>query len=197
MLSRESSTPFRTPCKGRSLFFTEPYFRRVEQPGRVGRQCGKEALERTPPPAVSPSRPRWSSCSSRDCRRTRRSTRRPGWSGSWRSHGASCRDGGRLREAELSLQAARAREELSARSYRALAERARQELAACPRCRKPVRGSDLLVSGHCPHCGKAFSSLLTPVARAGGLEPGEYLALLGALGAVVGFALAGTAENPG
>jgi hypothetical protein len=43
----------------------------------------------------------------------------------------------------------------------------------------------------------ALSSLLTPVARAGGLDPGEYLALLGALGAVVGFALAGTAEERG
>jgi rubrerythrin len=105
--------------------------------------------------------------------------------------------GGRLRETELRLEAAREREELSARTYRALAERARQELASCPRCREPVRGSDLLVSGHCPRCGKALSSLLTPVARAGGLEPSEYLALLGALGAVVGFALAGTAENAG
>jgi hypothetical protein len=105
--------------------------------------------------------------------------------------------GGRLREAELRPQAGREREQLSARSYQALAERARQELASCPRCREPVRGSDLLVSGHCPHCGKALSSLLTPVARAGGLEPGEYLALLGALGAVVGFALGGTAESAG
>jgi hypothetical protein len=45
--------------------------------------------------------------------------------------------------------------------------------------------------------GKALGSLLTPVARAGGLEPSEYLALLGALGVGVGFALAGTAENAG
>ncbi|MEK6274369.1 MAG: hypothetical protein AABM30_03440 [Actinomycetota bacterium] len=68
---------------------------------------------------------------------------------------------GRLREAELGLQAARERDELTARSYRALAERTRQQLASCPRCRKPVRGCDLLVSGHCPHCSKPLSSLLT------------------------------------
>jgi hypothetical protein len=75
--------------------------------------------------------------------------------------------GGRLREAELRLEAAREREELTARSYRAAAERIRQELASCPRCRKPLRGSDLLVSGHCPNCGKALSSLLTPGATGG------------------------------
>jgi hypothetical protein len=105
--------------------------------------------------------------------------------------------GGRLREAELRLEAAREREELSARSHRAAAARIRQELASCPRCRKPLRGSDLLVSGHCPNCGKALSSLLTPMPRAGGLEGGEYLALLGALSGVVGFMLAESGESAG
>jgi hypothetical protein len=105
--------------------------------------------------------------------------------------------GGRLREAELRLEAAHEREELTARSYRAAAARIRQELASWPRCRKPLRGSDLLVSGHCPHCGKALSSLLTPVPRAGGLEGGEYLALLGALSGVVGFVLAESGESAG
>jgi len=67
----------------------------------------------------------------------------------------------RLAEAELRLQAAREREQLTARTYRALAERTRQELASCPRCRKPVRGSDLLVSGRCPHCRTALTRSLS------------------------------------
>ena len=94
---------------------------------------------------------------------------------------------GRLKEAELRLQAAREREQLTARTYTALAARARQQLASCPRCRAPVRGSDLLVSGHCPNsnCDTALTSLLTPTPKAG-LDPNEYLALLGALGVLVG-----------
>ena len=31
-----------------------------------------------------------------------------------------------------------------------------------PQCRKPMRGHDLLVSGHCPNCEKALTSLLLP-----------------------------------
>jgi hypothetical protein len=53
----------------------------------------------------------------------------------------------RLAEAEAALALAREREQITASSLRALAERARGELASCPQCRKPVRGSDLLVSG--------------------------------------------------
>jgi hypothetical protein len=97
----------------------------------------------------------------------------------------------RLKQAELRLQAAREREQLIASTYTALAARARHKLAVCPRCRKPVRGRDLLVSGHCPNpdCAMALTSLLTPTPRAG-LDPNEYLALLGALGVLVGLALA-------
>src|SRR5438552_11388952 len=57
----------------------------------------------------------------------------------------------RLRQAELGLQAAREREQTTARTYTAFAERARHELASCPGCGKPLRGSDLLVSGRCPN----------------------------------------------
>jgi hypothetical protein len=53
----------------------------------------------------------------------------------------------RLAEAELRLQAAREREQLTASSLRALAERARGELASCLRCGQSLCGSDLLVSG--------------------------------------------------
>jgi hypothetical protein len=101
----------------------------------------------------------------------------------------------RLAEAELRLQAAREREVTSARTQRALAERARHELASCPRCRQPVRGSDLLVSGHCPNCSKAITTLLSPRPQLGAPDRDEYLALLGALGGLVGLALASTNEN--
>lgn len=57
-----------------------------------------------------------------------------------------------------------------------------------------MHGSDLLVSGRCPHCEKALTSLLTPAPRAG-LEGSEYLALLRALGVLVGLALATTADS--
>jgi hypothetical protein len=96
----------------------------------------------------------------------------------------------RLREAELHLQAAKKREQLTARTYRALAERARHMLASCPRCREPVRGSDLLVSGRCPNCSRAITALLTPRAQLGAPDKDEYLALLGALGGLVSLALA-------
>jgi hypothetical protein len=97
-----------------------------------------------------------------------------------------------LRETELRLEAGAEREELSARTLRALAERARHELAVCPRCRESVRGTDLLVSGHCPKesCRAPLTSLLTPTPKIGAPEKDEYLALLGALGALVGLALA-------
>jgi hypothetical protein len=101
----------------------------------------------------------------------------------------------RLKQAELGLQAAREREQTTARTYTAFAERARHELASCPGCRKPLRGSDLLVSGHCPHCEKALTSLLVPT-RIGSLVQNEYLALLGALGVLVGLAMA-TSGNAG
>jgi rubrerythrin len=101
-----------------------------------------------------------------------------------------------LKQAELGLQAAREREQTTARTYRAFAERARHELASCPGCGKPLRGSDLLVSGRCPNCEKALSSLLVPT-RFGSLVQNEYLTLLGALGVLVGLAMATSAESAG
>ncbi len=102
----------------------------------------------------------------------------------------------RLKQAELGVQAAREREQTTARTYTAFAERARHELASCPGCGKPLRGSDLLVSGHCPHCKKTLTSLLVPT-RIGSLVQNEYLALLGALGVLVGLATATSAESTG
>jgi rubrerythrin len=100
----------------------------------------------------------------------------------------------RLKQAEFGLQAAREREQLTARTYAAFAERARRELASCPQCRKPLRGSDLLVSGHCPNCDKALTSLLVPT-RIGSLVVNEYVALLGALGVLAGLAVTTSAER--
>ena len=101
---------------------------------------------------------------------------------------------GRVRELAGALEAAREREEQSTRTYAALAARVRQVLARCPGCRKPLRGSDLLVSGRCPHCGRAVSELLAPAPRSG-LDEKEYLVLLGALGLLTGLALASAGEE--
>jgi DNA repair exonuclease SbcCD ATPase subunit len=98
----------------------------------------------------------------------------------------------RLAEAEAALALAREREQITASTLRVLAERARGELASCPQCRKPLRGYDLLVSGHCPSCGRAITNLLSPRPQMGAPDKDEYLALLGALGGLVGLALAST-----
>ena len=92
--------------------------------------------------------------------------------------------------AEFALQAARERERLFARSCHAFAARAGHPLATCQRCKGALRGTDLLISGRCPNptCTPALSSLLLPAPRAG-LDQHAYLALLGALGALVQLAL--------
>jgi hypothetical protein len=96
----------------------------------------------------------------------------------------------RLAETEAALALAREREQLTASTFRALAERARGELASCPQCRTPLRGFDLLVRGHCPRCGRAITALLSPRPQTGAPATDAYLALLGALGGLVGLALA-------
>jgi hypothetical protein len=97
-----------------------------------------------------------------------------------------------LAEAEAGLEVAREREQITAATVSALAERARHELASCPQCRQPLRGYDLLVSGHCPNCERPITTLLTPRAQLGSPDKDAYLALLGALGGLVGLALAST-----
>ncbi|MBA2615599.1 MAG: hypothetical protein H0U90_07450, partial [Actinobacteria bacterium] len=67
----------------------------------------------------------------------------------------------------------------------------------CPGCRKRVRGSDYLVSGRCPHCAKALTALLAPLPQIGAPERDEYLALLGALGALVALAGASALDASG
>ena len=99
----------------------------------------------------------------------------------------------RLAASELRLQAAQEREQATARTFSAFAERSRQELATCPRCRKPVLGSDLLISGRCADCARPLTSLLVPT-RFPGLVHDEYVALLGAIAVLAGLALAAS-EN--
>ena len=103
----------------------------------------------------------------------------------------------RLAVAEGRLAAAAEQEERTTNTLRALAERARHELGQCPQCRKRVRGSDYLVSGCCPHCAKALTALLTPRAQVGAPEWDEYLALLGALGALLALAGASPLDASG
>ena len=99
--------------------------------------------------------------------------------------------------AEGRLAAVGEQEERTKNTLRALAERARQELGQCPQCRKLVRGSDYLVSGRCPHCGKALTAFLTPRPQVGAPERDEYLALLGALGGLVALAGASAVDAGG
>jgi len=103
---------------------------------------------------------------------------------------------GQLKEAQLRLQAAREREQTRARIERAFAERARQQLAACPRCRHPLNGSDLLGRGRCANCDTALTALIVPT-RLVDLDHNEYLAFLGALGLLVQLTLTQTTTDSG
>jgi plasmid stability protein len=103
----------------------------------------------------------------------------------------------RLAEAQAGLALAREREQITATSMRALAERARGELASCLECSHPLRGSDFLVSGHCPQCARPITALLLPRRQTGAPDRDAYLALLGALGGLVGLALASSSGGAG
>ncbi len=48
---------------------------------------------------------------------------------------------------------------------------------------------------HCPNCNRAITALLTRRLQTGAPDKDEYLALLGALGGLVGLALATTSEG--
>jgi len=99
----------------------------------------------------------------------------------------------RLGEAEARLQTAMEREQMNSHAYKVLAERAQQELGRCPACTDPVRGYDVLVTGSCPNCSQTLTPLVTPANKTEGLNQTDYLVLLGAVGLLVGAALAGNA----
>jgi hypothetical protein len=101
----------------------------------------------------------------------------------------------RLRQAELELHTAQQREQATAHTYQAVAERARQQLALCLHCRQPLRGDHFLVSGHCPNCNRALSALLLPTPKTGAPDRDAYLALLGAIGVLVGLATASSPDS--
>lgn len=92
-----------------------------------------------------------------------------------------------LAEATAALSSLRERE----RGLQTLAQRAEQTLGPCPHCTKPVSGYDVLISGHCPSCGRGLTSVLVgPQMK--GLDQTEILLLLGALGIVLGAAYLGS-----
>lgn len=92
-----------------------------------------------------------------------------------------------LADAKTTLSALQERE----RGLQTLAQRAEQTLGPCPHCKKPVRGFDVLVTGHCPSCGRGLTSVLVgPQMK--GLDQTELLVLLGALGIVLGAAYLGS-----
>ncbi|HZP97241.1 MAG TPA: hypothetical protein VFC31_13055 [Candidatus Limnocylindria bacterium] len=92
-----------------------------------------------------------------------------------------------LAEANAALSSLQERE----RSLQTLAQRAGQILGPCPHCSKPVSGVDVLVTGHCPSCGRGLTSVLVgPQMK--GLDQTELLLLLGALGIVLGAAYLGS-----
>lgn len=86
-------------------------------------------------------------------------------------------------EAEAGLQAATTQLAV----LNALAQRARQKVGACPKCRSGITGHDLLGTGRCGQCGQALSSLIAPESTPS-LDQRELLMLVGAIGAVVAIA---------
>lgn len=88
-----------------------------------------------------------------------------------------------LAESNAALSSLRAREQ----EFRTLAQRADQPVGSCPYCRKPILGTDVLLTQRCPQCGRGLSSvLLNP--KMTGFDQTELLVLLGALGIIVGAA---------
>lgn len=77
--------------------------------------------------------------------------------------------------------------------FKAVARRARQPLANCKRCRHLLSGADFFTAGSCPNCGLQITGLLTPTR--GGLDSNEYIAFIGALGALVSMAIDVTDET--
>jgi hypothetical protein len=69
-------------------------------------------------------------------------------------------------------------------------DRAGQPVGTCPKCRKPITGSDVFAASRCPSCGQPLIELLTPKSSGpAGLDQRELLLLAGALGALLGIYL--------
>jgi hypothetical protein len=72
------------------------------------------------------------------------------------------------------------------RAVEAWQARARQPVGACGKCKRPVRGEDVLVSGTCPSCGHTVATQLAG-AVGEGLDQKELLFVLGAAGLLLGL----------
>jgi hypothetical protein len=76
-------------------------------------------------------------------------------------------------------------------AYALVGGRLSQPIGFCPSCKKPITGRNLIVSNACGECSASLSSLLDPKTPAGSTLNGtEYLLLIGALGLLVGMAMA-------
>ncbi len=77
-------------------------------------------------------------------------------------------------------------------AYALVGGRLSQPIGLCPTCKKPISGRDLVVSNACGNCTASLSALLDPKTRAAGstLNGTEYLLLIGAIGLLVGMAMA-------
>lgn len=97
---------------------------------------------------------------------------------------------GELREAQAHTQVLEQRVASTAETQRIVAQQMKQELGQCPKCGKPVRGEDVLITGRCSE-GHPVRSLVEPAEKTEeSFNRNEYLVLLGALGVLLGLALA-------
>jgi hypothetical protein len=76
-------------------------------------------------------------------------------------------------------------------AYALVGGRLSQPIGLCPSCKEPISGRDLVVSNACGKCTASLSALLDPKTPANSTLNGtEYLLLIGALGLLVGMAMA-------
>lgn len=105
-----------------------------------------------------------------------------------------------LRQQNLDVQEALQREQsarinaehqqrILAQASSAWSTRSQQIVGKCPRCKSPLRGHDVLVTGMCPKpgCGQGVG---TGLAEGPGMEPKELLMVLGAAGLLLGLLVA-------
>jgi hypothetical protein len=75
--------------------------------------------------------------------------------------------------------------------YALVGGRLNQTIGLCPSCKASITGRDLVVTNACHSCSVSLSALLDPKAPMGSTLNGpEYLLLIGAIGLLVGMAMA-------
>jgi hypothetical protein len=101
-------------------------------------------------------------------------------------------------ESSKAGQALESRMNNQAEAFAAVGGALNQTIGKCPNpaCGKPISGRDLVVSHACGHCGGSLADLLDPMhAHGSSLNGTQYLLLVGALGLLVGMAVA-QSKNP-